>query len=570
MSAREALDEALARIDRCDDPALIISTVPAGYLKELADEIDAKAASDVPLRGMTFAVKDNIDVAGVPTTAACPAFATTPERSATVVDRLVEAGGLPTVKVNLDQFASGLVGTRSPYGTPRNPYDPLLVPGGSSSGSAVAVATGLTTFALGTDTAGSGRVPAAMCGVVGVKPTHGWLSCAGVLPAVRSIDCVSVFAPSVELGTRVTELASGFDPTDPFSRREPTDCAIGAPGSVQRLGVLTADVLSGLSVDESVLADYIACCNLLERRGFELAEVDPTDLFAIGDQLYGGPWITERLVLFGEFARSQPGQVNAAIRGVVASAAAYTPVDVHRARYVVEGLRHRVAALFDGLDALAFPTIACHVSIADIEHDPTGPNTRLGRFTTFTNLVGLSAITVPLNELAAAADRPPPSITVQAPAWSDRALAEAAGRIVGETVPVTEPAGWFHLAVAGAHLRGEPLEHQLVDRGARFVATTATAPAYRLYEIADSTPAKPALVHAGDMGASIEVDLWALSPAALGDFVHAIPPPLCIGTVELADGRQVTGFLSEPRALDRATDITTHGGWRAYRRTTTT
>jgi allophanate hydrolase len=554
-TATEAVTVALEALAGGDDPAVVINAVPVEQLRAWALEIDGMPAVDVPLRGLTFAVKDNIDIAGLPTTAACPAFSYQASSTATVVARLLAAGAVPTVKVNLDQFATGLVGTRSPYGTPRNPFDGRLVPGGSSSGSAVAVATGLADFALGTDTAGSGRVPAAMCGLVGVKPTAGWLSCAGVVPAVRSIDCMSVFAHSLALGARVARAAAAFDAADPFARRPPTRGV--AP--IRRLGVLADEAVADAGADPVVAGEYASVRAQLERAGFDLIEVDPGDLFEIGDQLYGGPWVGERLVAVGPMAE-RLGECDPAVAAILENARRHTAADVHRARYRVAALLRRVGGLFERVDALAFPTVPGRPTLADVAADPLGVNTWLGRFTTFTNLADLAALTFPIGYGA-----PPPSLTLHAPAWSDTALLDAACRIADvPPLPAPVPHCWIELAVCGAHLRGGALAHQLVDRGAAFLETTRTATTYRLWALADAVPPKPALVHTGESGVAIEVDLWALAPDAFGSFVEGVPAPLAIGKVELADGRVVPGFVSEPRATVGATDVSHLGGWRSY------
>jgi allophanate hydrolase len=556
-TAAAAVARALDARGANDDPAVVVSAVAPAQLRAWAAEIDARPAGEVPLRGTTFAIKDNIDLAGFPTTAACPGFAYTAGATARVVERLLGAGAIPTVKVNLDQFATGLVGTRSPYGTPRNPCDPALVPGGSSSGSAVAVATGLADFALGTDTAGSGRVPAALCGIVGVKPTLGWLSCRGVVPAVRTIDCVSVFSGGLALAVAATAAAAGFDSADPYSRRRP----VRAQPPIRRLGVLAGATVAGLEVDARIAGDYIAACTRIEQAGFDLVAVDPATLFEIGDQLYDGPWVSERLVAVGEFAE-RLDECDPSVARILARAKGHSALDVHRARYRVAALTQKVGELFGGVDALAFPTVPALPTLVEVARDPLGVNARLGRFTTFTNLADLAAVTVPLGEPDGS---PPPSLTLHGPAWSDAALADAAYLITRTPLPApTTPDGWAELAVAGAHLRGGALAHQLVDRGARFLRTTTTAPTYRLWALAGAAPPKPALVHAGGDGTAIEVDVWALPPDAFGSFVASVPAPLAIGKVELADGAVVPGFVSEPRATLGATDITSFGGWRAY------
>ncbi len=562
MSAGAALDASLRALRDLDDPAVVISSVPDVVLRRLAETVDAMPAAAVPLRGLTFTVKDNIDVAGVSTTAGCPSFGDVPSVSATVVDRLVAAGALPVAKVNLDQFATGLVGTRSPYGTPRNPFDPALVPGGSSSGSATSVVRGLADFSLGTDTAGSGRVPAAMCGIVGIKPTRGWLSIAGVVPAVRSIDCVSVFARELSTAWRVTDAAGAFDPADPMSRLAPPS----SRAALRRVGVLSGATLTGLGVADHVRDAYEATCVQLADGGLEPIEVEFDAFLEAGALLYGGPWVAERHVSVGHHVSSGATDIDPVVREIIERAAAWTATDVHRARYRLIELRHRIEQVFAEVDVLVTPTIAREATLDEVAAEPIAANERLGRFTTFSNLADLCAATVPTRHRFAP-DRPPVSVSVHGPAWSDELVAEVAAMIAQQpSVTPAVPRGWLTLAVAGAHLRGQPLEHQLVDRCARWLGTTATSADHRLYAVAGTVPPKPGLVRSGPgAGRSIEVDLWALAPSAFGDFVAQVPPPLSIGTVELSDGRTTPGFSCEPRALDGALDITDFGGWRAYR-----
>ncbi len=560
MSAADALASALDRLARLDDPAVVITAVPAATLVALAERIDAADPATVPLRGTTFTVKDNIDVEGLVTTAGCPTFGSVAERSATVVARMVAAGALPIAKTNLDQFATGLVGTRSPYGTPRNPYDPSLVPGGSSSGSAVSVALGVVDVSLGTDTAGSGRVPAAMCGIVGLKPTRGWLSTAGVVPAVRSIDCVSVFARDVATACAVASVAGGHDPADPFSR-------VPAParaGVARTIGVVPRGELESLGVDAPFLEAYALACDALVAAGATAVPVDLAVLLEVGALLYGGPWVAERDVAVGAHLADGVAGLDPVVRGIIERSRRWTAADAHRAAYRLAELRIAVDEMYRTVDVLVTPTIPHLTTLDEVAADPLGANERLGRFTTFSNLADLCAVAVPVSP--ADAQAPPPSVSLHAPAWCDDLVVDTAAVLTGTLLAPRAPDGWITLAVAGAHLRGQPLEHQLVDRRAVWLGTTSTGPDHRLYALAGTVPPKPGLVRvpAGD-GRGVEVDLWALTPAAFGDFVAQVPPPLCIGTVSLADGSAVSGFLCEPRALEGATDITSFGGWRAYR-----
>jgi allophanate hydrolase len=526
----------------------------------LARVIDDRPSASVPLRGRVFAVKDNIDVVGLATTAACPSFCYEPAASASVVQQLVRAGAIPVGKTNMDQFATGLVGTRSPFGTPRNPIDPTLVPGGSSSGSAVAVALGLVDFALGTDTAGSGRVPAAMCGIVGVKPTLGRISCRGVVPAVRSVDAVSVFAREVWLAQEAMDHCSAFDPADPYARRPPDPRAF-VP-SIPRIGVIQETELVELGCTPDVVAAYVATIEGLTDGGARVLPVDIEPFFALGDLLYGGPWVAERLAAVGDVLAHGASDLDPTVASIIAGGAEFDAVDVYRAAYRRMELLRRIADQFVVMDALLLPTVPFAPTLADVERDPVGVNSALGRFTTFANLADLCAVSIPV--LSRGAIRAGVGVTLSAPAWHDAVVASIAENIRGVARPVGPvDDGRLELVVAGAHLRGEPLEGQLSGLGAVWDRTTRTAPTYKLWVLADSDPPKPALVHDSD-GSSIEVDVWRLDPAALGRFLQLVPAPLALGTVTLVDGSEVTGFVAEPRALDGALDITALGGWRAY------
>jgi len=528
VTPADVVERVLARIADFGDPAVLISSFTPDELVARA-----KAAHPGALQGIPFMVKDNIDVAGLPTTAGCPAFAYTPKRSATVVERLEAAGAIVIGKTNLDQFATGLVGTRSPYGTPRNVRDAKRVPGGSSSGSAVAVAAGMVPFALGTDTAGSGRVPAALNGIVGAKPTCGWLSTRGVVPAVQSIDCVSVLAGSTEDAGMVLDLAAGFDGWDPFSRRPVPQAPRSGPLRIGIGGPLPSGIGDALDAIGPVV------------------DVDASACLRAGGLLYGGPFVAERYAAVGSFIAAHPDDVDPVVREIILGGSRWSAADLAAARYELARLCRAVEAIWQDVDVLVLPTVDSHPTLAEVATDPVGVNSVLGRFTSGTNLCDLCAVAVP---------GPGAELGVQilGPAWSDRRVAEVAGRLERAAGPMVS------LAVVGAHLRGQPLHHQLTELGARLEQVTETSPEYRLYALRGTVPPKPGLVRVGTGGAPIAVEVYRLSEAAFGHFVAAVPAPLCIGTVRLAGGDAVSGFLCEPLAVERADDITRFGGWGAY------
>lgn len=508
------------------------------------------ASPDAPLYGIPFAVKDNIDVVGLPTTAACPAFARMPQETAFVVERLRRAGAILIGKTNMDQFATGLVGVRTPYGAGRSVFQPEYVSGGSSSGSALAVAKRLVAFSLGTDTAGSGRVPAAFNNLVGLKPTRGLLSTHGVLPACASLDCVSVFAHDVADAVEVFEIASGENPADPWSRADqPAGRTVSGPFV---LGIPKRSALEFFG-DTAAEALYFAKVSEFERSGAVLHEVDLEPYLEVARLLYGGAWVAERDLAFGDFLRDHPEDVNPVVRKIIEGGAALTARDAFNGLHRLQALRKATESVWKSIDALVVPTVPTGVRVDDLERDPIALNARLGVYTNFVNLLDLCALAVPGGFRP---DGLPLGITLIAPAFHDRILAAIA-------VGGARPAATIDLAVVGAHLRGQPLNRQLTERGAEFVCQTRTASAYRLHAL-DTTPPKPGLVRVGEGGHSIEVEVWRLAPGAFGTFVAEIPQPLGIGTVELEDGRFVKGFLCEPLALVDAPDITNYGGWRTY------
>jgi allophanate hydrolase len=563
-TARAVIEDVVARLDAYDaiQSAVWISRFDPDQLRGAADRIDARVGSGehLPLAGVPFAVKDNIDVAGLATTAACPAFAYTPGRSATVVERLVAAGAIPVGKTNLDQFATGLNGTRSPYGAPRNAYNRAWISGGSSSGSAVAVAAGLVAFALGSDTAGSGRVPAAFNHLYGLKPTRGRWSSRGLVPACRTLDCISVFTGSTADAAAVDAVVAGFDAEDSFSRVLP-DVA-RAP---RRIGVPRADQrqwfgdLESAHLFDSALAAVPA----------ELVEIDMAPLAEAARLLYEGPWIAERTAALAPLLRDDPAAIHPVVREIVARGAEFGAVEAFDGIYRLAELARAADAIWAEVDVILAPTAPTSYRVAEMLAAPIALNAHLGAYTNFVNLLDMAALALPAGSYASGVGF---GVTLIGPAGSDRALLAAADTLFPEPAPPPplDRDGRMEtvtLAVVGAHLKDMPLHWQLTSRDARFEAEARTAPAYRLYAMADSVPPKPALVHVGDEApgaGTIALELYTLDMAAFGSFVAEVPPPLAIGTVTLDDGRMVKGFVAEPRAMTGAEDITALGGWRAY------
>lgn len=557
MSATERLERFLSDVESLDDPAIFISVGNPDALRVLASEIDSKPADAVPLRGLVFGAKDNIDVAGMATTAGCPAYAYEPETSAPVVQQLIAAGALPVAKTNLDQFATGLVGTRSPHGTPRNPFDSAHVPGGSSSGSAVATARGLVDFALGTDTAGSGRVPAAFCGLIGVKPTVGRLSTLGVVPAVRTLDCVSIFASDLEVARAVLDAATGFVAADPYSRPTAAFPSVAAA----RFGVLDAAALRGFGADDRTIDAYSAFVGALPAA--DRYSIDFAPFAAAGDLLYGGPWVAERTHAVGDFIAAHTEATDPTVGSIISGGNEYSAIDVFDAADALAVLRRQIDEALADIDVLVLPTTPHGATVAAVAADPVGVNSALGRFTTFANLVDLAGLSIPIP--ADATSPVPVGVTLYGKAWSDEFLLSVAGNLLGTPLPMQHDleVATIPLVVAGAHLKGQPLEWQLTDLGAVWRETTQTAPTYRLFALDGGPPKKPGVIFDPE-GSSLQVDVWDLTPAALGTFLTMVPAPLALGTVTLEDGRELTGFVCEPRALDGATEVTSFGGWRGY------
>ena len=563
------------RIRDLNDPAIFISLRDEKDAIADAEALSRKDAAQLPLYGVPFAVKDNIDALGLPTTAACPAFSYVPAHDSTAVARLRAAGAIMIGKTNLDQFATGLVGVRSPYGIPKNPIRADLLPGGSSSGSAVAVSAGLVPFALGTDTAGSGRVPAMLNNIVGLKPSLGLISTAGLVPACRTLDCISVFALTVDDAVAALRVTAGPDGADPFSRDRPLaamralppDLKIGIP----RQGQL---IFFGDKASEAAFGEALKRWTSL---GATLVEFDLEPFYETARLLYEGPWVAERYLVIRNLLASAPDSIHPVTREITAAGARLTAADTFAALYRLQALRRVAERAFTNLDAIVLPTAPTAYTTAQVLANPIELNSRLGTYTNFVNLLDLCGLALP------AAMRPdgiPFGITLLAPAGKDAFLASIGREFHADThltmgasglpqpplTPVHPGASSDEIAIAvvGAHLSGMALNWELKDLGGRLLEAASTAPDYKLYAL-DTTPAKPGMlrVDAGT-GASVAIEIWALPVAAFGKFVAAIPPPLSIGTVRLADGRSVKGFIVESADVAGGRDISSFGGWRKF------
>jgi allophanate hydrolase len=556
-----------------------ISTVDDAGLRERARQLESADPTSLPLYGIPFAIKDNIDYAPLPTTAGCPAFAYQPSSSAPVVQALIDAGAIALGKTNLDQFATGLVGTRSPYGACRNAFDPAYISGGSSSGSAVAVALGLASFSLGTDTAGSGRVPAAFNNLVGYKPTLGSLSMRGVVPACRSLDAMSIFALTAEDAAQVARVAVKFDAADAWSRAvgRPARAGFGRGPSfrfaVPRISQLEffGNAAYAKLFDEAV--------ERLGTLGGEFVEVDIEPLLSTARLLYEGPWVAERYLAAESLLVSQPDAMLEVTRQIISGGAQPKALDAFRAQYRLKDLTRAAQPLWQAADVLLLPTAATHYQISEEVADPIRLNSTLGRYTNFVNLMDLSAVAVPAGFTP---NGLPFGVSLIAPAWSDadllalgaRAHRAAVSTLGATTLPLpaieASPAaadGTIDVMVCGAHMSGLPLNKQLLERGAWQVATTRTAPVYRFYALPGGPPFRPGLVRVKDGGVAIDVEVWRVPAEHFGSFVAGIPSPLGIGKVKLEDGSEVSGFMCEALGVAEAQDISALGGWRQYLKT---
>ncbi len=586
FTVTDIMEHVLDRVAQAPERHVWISVLPAERVLAYARALESRPPESLPLYGVPFAIKDNIDLEGVVTTAACPDYAYMPRDSAHAVQRLIEAGAIPIGKTNLDQFATGLVGTRSPYGACRNSVDQDYISGGSSSGSAVAVATGLVSFSLGTDTAGSGRVPAAFNNIVGLKPTCGRLSTRGVVPACRSIDCVSIFALTADDVARVCAVAEGYDRADAYSRAPELPGTTSATADLAsgpfRFGIPRADQLEFFD-DTDYARLFFDSVKRLEQLGGRCVEIDFAPFRTAAKLLYDGAWIAERYDAVGEFIERRPDSVHAVTRQLILASNTLTAADAFRSLHRLADAKRAAVEAWGDIDVLVTPTAGTIYKIADVDWDPIRLNSNLGFYTNYVNFLDLAGVAVPAGFRD---DGLPFGITLVGRAWSDESLLRLADRFhrvsvehagaLGAALPAAAqppialaghaPAQSIPVAVCGAHMEGLPLNHQLTSRGATFVRRTRTVPAYRFYALPGGPPFRPGLVRTPSGGASIDVEVWSVPAAHFGSFVAGIPAPLGIGKVDLEDGQQVSGFLCETHALEGAREITALGGWRQYLR----
>ena len=542
------------------------------------EALKQKQPADCPLWGIPFAIKDNIDLIGIPTTAGCKEFTYTPDKSATVVQQLIDAGAIPVGKTNLDQFATGLNGTRSPWGACRNSFDKDYVSGGSSAGSAVSVALGLATFSLGTDTAGSGRIPAAFNNLVGVKPSIGLLSATGMVPACRSLDCMTIFAYDTDDANTILDCAEGYDAQDGYSRENPFQNHQRHYGRYD--GPLTVGIIPPAQLnffdDSAYEKAYHATLDTLSQDGIQFVEIDYTPFEEAAKLLYEGPWVAERFIATSPMIEENPDAIFPVVRDIISGGKSPHATDLFKAEYRLHELKQICDKQLANVDCLLTPTAGKCFTIEEMLAEPIKHNSQLGQYTNFMNLLDLASVAVPTQ---IAENALPFGVTLVADVFNDRRILSIANRVHGlfdlkqgasqlpsnktSTMPYNDNQT-IDVVVCGAHLQGQPLNWQLTERGGKLVEKTQSAPVYKLYALAGGPPFRPGMLLDEANGAAIEVEVWSLPAEQFGSFVAGIPAPLGIGKTRLMDGREKSGFICEPYAIEGAEDITAQGGWRNH------
>jgi len=583
FSPRELIELLRARSAEFRERNIWIHELSDSEIEPYLAALDKRSLDDAPLYGIPFAIKDNIDLARIPTTAACAAVAYTPSEHAFVVANLIEAGAIPLGKTNLDQLATGLNGTRSPWGACRNSFDPNYISGGSSSGSAVAVALGLASFSLGTDTAGSGRVPASFNNIVGWKPSRGLLSTRGMLPACKSIDCMSVFALTARDINTLIPFAARYDATDSYARHNPAHNFpeksgahfFGAPKQKFEFGVPRAQQLQFFG-DANAQVAFARSVQLLESLGGSKREIDFGAFLDAARLLYEGPWVAERYHGIRELIETNPSALLPVIATIIGAGRNKSAVDTFDAMYQMQALRRSIENTIAGLEFIATPTAGRHFTIDEMLEEPIARNSELGYYTNFMNLLDLAAIAVPTQLMN---NGMPFGITLFADRFTDLRLLSYAQQIQAatrlplgatnksvefSTLPPRAELSTCKVVVCGAHLSGLAFNGQLLARQANLIAATKTSPNYRFYALPGGSVQRPGLIRVDKEGAAIEVEVWEMPNSEFGSFVAAIPQPLGIGKVELESGEWLPGFICEGYAVDGADDISALGGWRAY------
>ena len=548
----------------------------ASQLRNLESLAKEKAITDLPLYGIPFAIKDNIDALGWETTVACPDFMFEPIKNATVVQKLLDAGAILIGKTNLDQFATGLVGTRSPYGIVPNTFNPKYVSGGSSSGSASVVARGLVCFSLGTDTAGSGRIPAAFNNIVGTKPTPGLVSTEGVFPACKSIDCVSIMTLTAADADIVLNVAKSTEHDKALEPQfHPRSTPISNFINPIRIGIpISCQFLDNGQYQEA----FTEALQIAKGLNVEFVPVDIDPFVKAGKLLYDGPWVSERFAVTEDFLNSNPNSFDTSVRQIILSGAPYSAAQGFRAIYQLKELEIETKKSWAKCDVILVPSAPNHPTIEDLKNHPIVKNSELGMYTNFVNLLRLCAIAVPSGFTKTGL---PFGITLIAQEGSDNALLKLAsqwqvlfelslgisnikGTSEEHTILEAPNDDVTQIAVVGAHLSGLPLNWQLTDRRSRLVKVCKTAKSYRLFALPNTHPPKPGLVRFPSNGVSIELEVYEMPSTELGSFLNLIPTPLGLGSIELEDGSLVKGFICEQYAVHEAQDISNLGGWKSY------
>ncbi|MEM0967143.1 MAG: allophanate hydrolase [Verrucomicrobiota bacterium] len=552
ITPRSLVEKLRRRIVEVENPNVWIHLLDGEELEPYLAQLDGKDPASLSLFGIPFAIKDNIDLAGVPTTAGCPAYSYTPTVSGTVVENLIKAGAIPMGKTNLDQFATGLVGVRSPYGTPRNPYAPKRVPGGSSCGSAVALSEGLVSFSLGTDTAGSGRVPAAFNKLWGIKPSRGRLSNRGLVPACRTLDCISIFALSGEDGRVVLDTAESYDPADSYSQPI-SDLSLPASKTI---GIPKQDQLMFFG-DADYNRAWETSVEQLKEKGWQIVEVNFQPFLDAARLLYEGPWVSERTAALKKFLESNPDDFFPATKSIISGGMENTAVEAFDSIYKLADLRRQTEAVWEGLTAIVTPTAGGFPSLEDLKIEPIGPNSKLGYYTNFMNLLDLCAVAVPSSDSPVGL---PFGVTWMAPRDTDKVLIDLATNGPQES----EARERISILLFGAHMSGLPFNTHVQQLGAAYVGKIHTAEKYRMSYLPKPEPHRPGIFRVDDGGVSITGEEWSFPFESLGKFLATIHQPLGLGEIELKDGRKVHGFLCEASIASSERDISEFGGWREF------